>query len=543
LSGPLKHKDLEGVQAEYNGWHAHKAEEAQAAALSSVTGDKPRRFSKKTFTDGLPQYAVIYLTSFLLVAFCVLFISDLYGLPLLQSLLATVLFYVCLYPTVRYFGLRESGLPFLPVLGLSYAVQFALPIFTREPSIQLVNGIAVMSDSDTITALLLSIIGVSALEIGYYLVRTDAFTRTVPCLDLHLNERKAVGFSITALILIPLIISFKDLLPEQIAQQVSSMFTLLQSQVLVAIAILSWVVYSGRGAWWHRVLLYGSVCFFSMRGISSGFVEQATVPLIVLFVTKWLYDRRLPIYSIVLFVALILFLSPAKMQFRQTAWIGSTAEAQEDESSLEKAALWVGEASEYWRDSLAGRRDIASSTAAVSSRTDLIHQFVLICSQTPSVIPYQYGSTYEYFLTAFIPRIIWPDKPEAGGANSFFAVSYGLTTIAGARRSTFGMSLLGESYINFGLYGVVSIMMLQGLILGFLQHVFAERASGAGGQAIFLAFFVFFLNGVGTSAEIFFGNIVQNLICSCVLLWWAREPLIRRTGAALHPIRLDYRLQ
>ena len=125
---------------------------------------------------------------------------------------------------------------------------------------------------------------------------------------------------------------------------------------------------------------------------------------------------------------------------------------------------------------------------------------------TPSVVPYQYGETYSYFVVSLIPRVLWPDKPVAGSANSFFGVNYGLQTEEGAKITTFGVSILGEAYINFGWPGVALIMLFQGLILGVLQHMFGETRSGPGGQAVFLAFFVFFLNGIGSSAEILFGN-------------------------------------
>ena len=142
---------------------------------------------------------------------------------------------------------------------------------------------------------------------------------------------------------------------------------------------------------------------------------------------------------------------------------------------------------------------------------------------TPSVIPYQNGETYSYFLVAFIPRVLWPNKPTTGTANAFYAVTYGITTEEGAKTTTFGVSLLGEAFINFGWYGVVLIMLLQGLIISVLEHIFGGARSGPGGQAVFIAFFVFFLNGIGSSAEILFGNILQNLACGYLLLLWARQ--------------------
>jgi hypothetical protein len=66
-------------------------------------------------------------------------------------------------------------------------------------------------------------------------------------------------------------------------------------------------------------------------------------------------------------------------------------------------------------------------------------------------------------------------------------------------------------------------MFIQGTLIGAMQHSFGGQISGPGGQAVFLAFFVYFLNGIGSSAEIMFGGILQNLICGYLILLWARE--------------------
>jgi hypothetical protein len=66
-------------------------------------------------------------------------------------------------------------------------------------------------------------------------------------------------------------------------------------------------------------------------------------------------------------------------------------------------------------------------------------------------------------------------------------------------------------------------MALIGFILGLLERIFAGSKAGIGGRAIFIAFVVYFLNGIGSSAEIAFGAILQNLLCSCFLLWWAAD--------------------
>lgn len=466
----------------------------------------------------------LYFTAATLTLILVAAVATFNEYSLTQDLLATVLLYVCLYPTARYFARHEGGVPVLAALCLAYAAQFAIPVFTSEPQIILASAeIKQLEESQVVAVLLLSILGVLGLQFGYYTLQSGRFARSAPAIDLHLNEKKAVIFCFLVGLILPVVLSLRSALSEAVNQQLSAIFSLLQNQQLVVIGILGWLVYSGRSTKWHKLLLYFVVATTVWRGLSTAFLEQAVLPIIVLFVMKWLYGRSLSVLSIAAVVVIVLFLSPVKASFRAAAWSEPTAQDDSSESALEKPLLWVEQAAQYWGDTIGGARELSEATSGATSRADLIHQFAHIYSLTPEIIPFQYGGTYSYFVVAWIPRIIWPDKPQAGGANNFFAVTYGITSEEGVKRSTFGVSLLGEGYINFGIPGVFLIMFVQGVVLILLQLVFGGPKSGAGGQAVFLAFFVFFLNGVGTSAEIFFGNIVQNLLCSCFLLLWVRE--------------------
>lgn len=297
----------------------------------------------------------------------------------------------------------------------------------------------------------------------------------------------------------------------------------MQNQILVVIAILGWLVYSRRRSKWFAAVLYGAVAIAAVRGVGNGILEQALVPIGVIFVIKWMYTRRIPIAAIVVVAGIVLFLSPVKNDFRQRVMMNAGGEELADQSLIFKATAWADQASVYWLEVLRGDRDLSEATSGATLRTDLIHQVAHIHAMTPAVVPHQHGETYSYFFVALIPRILWPEKPVAGTANSFFGISYGLQTEESAKTTTFGVSILGESYINFGWAGVGVIMLLQGLLLGVLHHVFGDPRSGPGGQAVFLAFFVFFLNGIGSSAEILFGNLLQNLVCGYFLLVWARE--------------------
>jgi hypothetical protein len=441
-----------------------------------------------------------------------------------------VLASLCLYPAAHYWANKEQGVPSLQILCLAYALQFALPIITREPTITLAGGVITrLNDEDIIAGLLFSILGVVALGVGYYGFRAAKPARRLPSIALPIDDKKAIIFSLIMGVGIPLAASAEFVSSEQseqLAVQISAITRVLLNQSLVSIAILSGLVYSGRGGRWHRLLLIAIVAMATIRGISSGFLENAAVPSATLLMMRWHATKRMPVTFITASLLLILFLSPVKHDYRIALSESVAPNMGAGETTLERTWYWFESAAEYWADALTGQQSIRESAESTSSRLDLIHQFAHVRSMTPSAVPYQYGSTYSYFAVALVPRFLWPDKPEAGAANFFYGVNYGITTEEGAKRSSFGISLLAESFINFGVVGIVVIMALQGVFLVTLQVVFAK--SGLGGQAVFVAFFVYFLNGIGSSAEIVFGNIFQSMLVSVALLLWVRRSPKRR---------------
>ncbi|HAF25563.1 MAG TPA: hypothetical protein DCK93_22085 [Blastocatellia bacterium] len=479
--------------------------------LNSLRWKRPTRAMHIYIVAGLCGLVIVPLT-----------LSQ-YEYPWLQTFLGVLLLELCLYPSALYLMRRDTGLPTMPVFCLAYALQFAFPIFSHDNTFSLMAGeVKYLTEGEVALALALAIVGICSLQLGYYWFLKSSYRRVVPVAQIPLKKNRALAYCALVGIFLPLLFTFQGIIPEEFQQPLSSILRLLQNQVLVVIAILGWLFYGRKESRFYALWLYGLVLVTAMRGISAGSLEDTLVPIGVFFVVKWLYTRRIPIAPILATAALVVFLSPVKSDYRQKAWLGEDPDLA-DQSSLIKGRLWIEEAAEYWQDTFAGTRDLAEATSSATGRADFIHQVAYIYSMTPAVVPYQYGKTYSFFLVSFIPRIIWPDKPTAGSANGFYAVTYGITSEEGAKTTTFGVSILGEAFINFGWPGVVLIMLIEGILIGAMQHSFGGKESGPGGQAVFLAFFVYFLNGIGSSAEIMFGGILQNLLLGYVLLLWARE--------------------
>jgi len=83
---------------------------------------------------------------------------------------------------------------------------------------------------------------------------------------------------------------------------------------------------------------------------------------------------------------------------------------------------------------------------------------------------YRGGDTMSYAAYAFIPRLLWPDKPSVSRGAWFTAYLGGARREEEAKTST-GISATGELYWNFGLPGVAMGMFGIGLLYGLLWRM------------------------------------------------------------------------
>jgi hypothetical protein len=88
-----------------------------------------------------------------------------------------------------------------------------------------------------------------------------------------------------------------------------------------------------------------------------------------------------------------------------------------------------------------------------------------------------FGETMKYASYAFIPRIIWPEKPTVtrGG---WFSTYLGLYEVESEATTAIGMTAVGELYWNFGIVGVLIGMCIMGCGLGFLWNLASSDPRG-----------------------------------------------------------------
>jgi hypothetical protein len=78
---------------------------------------------------------------------------------------------------------------------------------------------------------------------------------------------------------------------------------------------------------------------------------------------------------------------------------------------------------------------------------------------------FRYGEMMAYVSYAFIPRLLWPDKPSLS-KSSWFTVYLGFSPREAEATTATGITATGELYWNFGIIGVVSGMLFIGILIG-----------------------------------------------------------------------------
>jgi hypothetical protein len=158
---------------------------------------------------------------------------------------------------------------------------------------------------------------------------------------------------------------------------------------------------------------------------------------------------------------LILFIQSVKHEYRQEVWSG-----------LERSSS-VNTFNNLVLDRIISPNTLLSEENVFSTFHRLNHGETIsrIIDYVPYYTDFAYGKTYFIsFLSSFIPRFLWPGKPETGGA-AMVCQYLGDCDSFDFNGHSYNVGLLGESYINFGLYGGAIFMFILGLFFSFIYKL------------------------------------------------------------------------
>ncbi len=430
-------------------------------------------------------------------------------------LVNVVLWAICLFPLARWYGQGHEGLPMFEFICVAYGLQFSMPIYLEPNIVSTTQGLVPTRWESVLFTLFLTMAGVLALIAGYYLAQRWRLLQLAPHIDLQLEPaRRSIYLALAfGLGLLALYLQLSG--DAEISDTLNAIIGVFANQFRLALIILAYVVYgSSQRRFLPSVILYGFLALGVMLGLISGLLENALIPVILMVLVYWQAKGRIPVRLIAVGFLGFIILNAAKGSYRTIAWYGD-----QQLDPAQRLSLWLdlGQnvvTSTSSGDAVQNTEDLIRTSMA---RFDLEHKFAYVSDMTPRLIPYYEGQTYSYLLVAWIPRLIWPDKPDASESNHRLDIDYSLLYPQQILQTVIPIGQLPEAYANYGPLGVVVVMFLQGLVFSVINHVFNDPRSD-GGRAIYLSTMVFFLNGIGSSVVVLFGALAQNLLANTLIL-------------------------
>jgi hypothetical protein len=371
-------------------------------------------------------------------------------LTLGQGLLAAAVVVAGFAPSLAYLGSgARSPLPLLPLSGVFYAVTFGFPAFSEDLDWRGVSPEAVTR------AFVLSLCGLLAMYLAYILSGRLLFRRLRPVRIPGRLSPPRLRLLAWAAFLAHLAYQFTPAL-----KQVPSIGHFFHPLGWVAMGLLYLSHLQGGLPRSHALAFFGLALPVELLGrLASGALYEFFVVVVFLSMIYWQVRRRMPWAVLAACVALFVLLNDAKYEYRGRV---SLAELQDTDVWTRMTTLAQVLTERY------GDLGVGPADAAVSSLNRIGHiaMFAYVVETTPDTVPYWDGETYTFLLASFVPRFLWPEKPEAGFGNEFgrrYSVLHPRNY-----ETTINVPWLTEFYMNFGPAGVLAGMALVGAGFRFL---------------------------------------------------------------------------
>lgn len=430
----------------------------------------------------------------------------------------------------------EKDFPLFAMIAGMFWLAYGLPVFwSREESWRFAGGFA--SSDGIARAQLLALLGIVSLYFGMRL-GVGRRLRTTPTLDLR--DTSAAPKYVLAAMLFGVSLRYFPALGGMFGGGFRQVFAILRNALpLVAYAILlrrslmRWVPL------YERALLVLLVLGTILSGLASGWVGTGAAIIVVTGCV--LLDTRftIPKAAVLVVFAYILFLQPAKEQFRSAYW-GTDNQS----GDVSRASDWISMSRKNWERTLSDSDPAAlrQQLYGSMSRFGLLQQSANVMDLTPSFVPYQGWQMYSYMAYTLIPRAIWKDKPTVNDANRFYQVTYRMTTERNLDGVSIAVGVLTEGYISFGWIGAALVMAFVGVVLDCVTSLMLTRDAGALMKGVGMALLPGFVAMESQMAQ-YLGGIVQIAFLTILIMLplaqvrrrWQVQPTFRRRRVLVSP--------
>jgi hypothetical protein len=172
------------------------------------------------------------------------------------------------------------------------------------------------------------------------------------------------------------------------------------------------------------------------------------------------------------------------------------------------------------------------SAAKLAPATVRINQGFIITNimvNVPARIPFSNGEEmYQLFEAAILPRILAPNKLNAGDRTIFMKYS-GLQIRVG---TTMGLSSLGDAYLNYGIYGGCFFMFLLGLMYSFILNIFYKQSKNYPVLILFTALVFYYPIRPDCELQTILGHLFKSCFLIACMIYFFKKTFRVQTAIA-----------
>lgn len=263
---------------------------------------------------------------------------------------------------------------------------------------------------------------------------------------------------------------------------------------------------------------YLSMWMLAFLGLLAGFLENTIVPFYLMFITTWVARRTLKTSWLVIALAAVIVLQPAKNEYRKSG--ASLRSVTTLDGVVDRLRAWEHAIIDAWSDPFS--RD--EQFAAAAARANFLLQFAQVVEWVPEVVEYRRATALVNGVAYFVPRMLWPEKPSISDlVNNPYALEFHQTTEEGLSRVTIGMLQPADGYWDWGTPGAIVYMAVTGMLYGFLAGNVRATAPHAASRAIV----AITLSAFAFQALVSLVNLAVAILPQLIGIWIAMRLLDR----------------
>jgi hypothetical protein len=221
--------------------------------------------------------------------------------------------------------------------------------------------------------------------------------------------------------------------------------------------------------------------------------------------------KKIPYLWGSLIIAVFLAIQPIKKEYRNRTWFYEESNLGYVDKLLLLNDMFVDA---YFRS---GKVLYSNENDSVTTldRINNLNTLAAIMVDTPSRQPFWLGESYLPILTKFIPRFLWAEKPLENTGN-LWGKRYGY--IVQSSSVSFNLPWVPEMYMNFGIFGVLSISLIIGLLFAWFSRLLWMKASDSSSFAfgMVIGMPLFYVEG---NFSLVAGKLIVSSISLGVIGW------------------------